>query len=111
MSSIQDRIVDFLDGPFSLNEGMKTFKWKGQANTTSFSEKDIDEFLDKDNYPMYSSADNLPKWIATAIMSDTGAKNVKGKVEQQMFKVLKNIKSGKIKEINGKSGLDKSYYK
>ena len=98
-----------------MNEGMKTFKWKvkGESGSTSFSEKDIDEFLDKDNYPMYLNADNLPKWIAQAIMSSTNAKNIKGKVEGLMFKVLNNIKSGKIKEIeqNDSGRIDKSYWK
>ena len=86
--------------PYPLEEGFKGFRFSiGNEKPSVFSEKDIDEFLDKDNYPMYTSADNLPKWLATGIMVSMGAKNVKGKVTDAMFKVLEKIKAGKIKEI------------
>jgi len=120
-NTIQNRIVEFLDGPFKLDEGRrgadnptpekKIFRFRTGRHWYSFSEKDIDEFLDKSNYPMYTSSDNLPKWIATGIMSEMGAKNIKGKVQDAMFKVLKNIKSGKIKEIDGQRSIHKSNWK
>ena len=86
--------------PYPLQEQFKGFRFSiGNEKPSIFSEKDIDEFLDKDNYPMYTNADNLPKWLATGIMVSMGAKNIKGKVTDAMFKVLEKIKAGKIKEI------------
>ena len=86
--------------PYPLQEQFKGFRFSiGNGKWSKYSEADIDEFLDKDNYPMYTSADNLPKWLANGIMITTGAKNIKGKVQAAMFKVLERIKAGKIKEI------------
>ena len=108
MAKLQERIVEFLDGPFkeTLEEGFKSFKFRvGDGKWTTYSEADIDEFLD--DIKMYINADNLPKWLATGIMTDMGAKNVKGKVTDAMVRVLKNIKSGKIKEITMQPEKDK----
>ena len=65
--------VNFLNR--GLEEQFKGFKFSiGNEKPSTYSEKDIDEFLDNPN----TSADDLPKWLANGIMVTLGAKNIKG---------------------------------
>ena len=98
-----------------VNEKFSSFKLIGyKGKVTTFDEDDIEEFLAEPK--MYSKADNLPKWLRAGIYAEM--KTVSPVMDKLVSKVLKKIKSGKIKVIkikydnqNNIVGLDKPHWK